>query len=212
MKLLGHSLLLLLALFLIPTVADAGVRVSMSEQIDPAADVVFETKIRYVGLHSYNHKNLGADLIKAGESKDLTVLAVVPVSFEAVYTNAFQPAYYIATRKSDKAPFALRTVQLPVLQPRSWSTLLETGEPLQEGGVGITSGSVKDHFHMIVRYFLPASDQAVGTENLRHHLPLLEQLAAFVHTPLALANSQRNMRNFTPRDDPDKDSESVDRT
>ena len=94
MKLLGHSLLLLLALFLIPTVADAGVRVSMSEQIDPAADVVFETKIRYVGLHSYNHKNLGADLIKAGESKDLTVLAVVPVWFESVYTNAFQLAYY----------------------------------------------------------------------------------------------------------------------
>ena len=65
---------------------------------------------------------------------------------------------------------------------------------------------------MILRYFLPAFDQAGGTENLRRHLPLLEQLAAFVHTPLALANSQRNMRNFTPRDDPDKYSESVERT
>ena len=190
MKLLGHSLLLLLALFLIPIVADAGVRVSMSEQIDPAAEVVLETKIRYAGIHGYHHKNLGAELIKAGESKNITVLAVVPVLFESVYTNAFHPAYYIATSKADKAPFALRIVQLPVLQPRSWETLLETGEPVQEGGVGITSGNVKDHFYMILRYFLPAFDRAGDTENLRRHLPLLEQLAAFVHTPLALANSQ----------------------
>ena len=95
MKSLGQYLLLLLALFLIPTVADAGVRVSMTEQIDPAAEVVFETKIRYAGIHGYHHENLGADLIKAGESKDITVLAVVPVMFESVYTNAFHPAYYI---------------------------------------------------------------------------------------------------------------------
>ena len=184
----------------------------MSEQIDPAAEVVLETKIRYAGIHGYHHKNLGAELIKAGESKNITVLAVIPVLFESVYTNAFHPAYYIATSKSDKAPFALRTVQLPVLEPRSWAKLLQTGEPVQEEGVGITSGNVKDHFHMILRYFLPAFDQAGGTENLRRHLPLLEQLAAFVHTSLALANSQRNMRNFTPRDEPDKYSASVERT
>jgi hypothetical protein len=212
MKSISQCLLLLLALFLIPTVADAGVRISMSEQIDPAAEVVFETKIRYAGIHGYHHKNLGVDLIKAGESKDITVLAVVPVLYESVYTNAFHPAYYIDSSKSEKTPFALRTVQLPMLQPRSWAKLLETGEPLQEGGVGITAGNVNDHFHMILRFFLPAFDQAGGTEDLRRHLPLLGQLAAFVHTPAALANSQRNMRNFTPRDDIDKYSESVKRT
>lgn len=166
MKLLGQSLLLLLALFLIPTVANAGVRVSMSEQIDPTAEVVFETKIRYAGIHGYLHKKLGAELIKAEESKNITVLAVVPVLFDSVYTNAFYPSYFIATSKSDKAPFALRTVQLPVLQPRSWETLLETCEPVQEGGVGITSENVKDHFYMILRYFLPAFDQAGGNQGL----------------------------------------------
>jgi hypothetical protein len=212
MKTLRQYLLLLLALFLIPTVANAGVRISMSKEIDPAAEVVFETKIRYAGIHGYHHKNLGADLIKAGESKNITVLAVVPVMYDAVYTNAFHPAYYIDSSRSEKAPFALRTVQLPMLQPRSWAKLLESGEPLQEGGVGITAGNVKDHFHMILRFFLPAFDQAGGTEDLRRHLPLLGQLAAFVHTPAALANSQRNMRNFTPRDDIDKYSESVKRT
>jgi hypothetical protein len=212
MKTLRQYLLLLLALFLIPTVANAGVRISMSKEIDPAAEVVFETKIRYAGIHGYHHKNLGADLIKAGESKNITVLAVVPVMYDAVYTNAFHPAYYIDSSRSEKAPFALRTVQLPMLQPRSWAKLLKSGKPLQEGGVGITAGNVKDHFHMILRYFLPAFDQAGGTEDLRRHLPLLGQLAAFVHTPAALENSQRNMRNFTPREDIDKYSESVKRT
>jgi hypothetical protein len=211
-KPLFQYLLLLLTLFLIPNVGEAGVRISLSKKIDPAAEVVFETKIRYAGIHGYHHKNLGINLLKAGESKDITVLAVVPVMFEAVYTNAFHPAYYIDTSKSDKAPFVLRTVRLPMLQPRSWAKLLETGEPLREGGVGITAGSVKDHFHMILRYFLPAFDKAGGTEDLRRHLPLLEQLAAFAHTPEALENSQRNMRNFAPREQTDKYSESVIRT
>ena len=212
MKSFSQYLLILLALFLLPTVADAGVRISMSEQIDPAAEVVVETKIRYAGIHGYHHKNLGADLIRAGESKNITVLAVVPVFYDSVYTTAFHPAYYIDSSRSEKKPFILRTVQLPMLQPRSWATLLETGEPLREGGVGITAGNVKDHFYMILRYFLPAFDQAGGTEDLRRHLPLLEQLAAFVHTPAALANSQLNMRNYAPRDDKDKYIESVKRT
>jgi hypothetical protein len=212
MKPLRQYLLLIIVLFLMPTVADAGVRISMSKEIDPAAEVVIATKIRYAGIHGYHHKNLGSDLIKAGESKDITVLAVIPVMYEAVYTNAFHPAYYIDSSSSDKTPFALRTVQLPMLQPRSWAKLLETGEPLREGGVGITAGSVKDHFHMILRYFLPAFDRAGGTEDLRRHLPLLGQLAAFVHTPAALENSQRNMRNFRARDDSDEYSESVKRT
>ena len=211
MKSLRQILVLFLLLLLMPFAADAGVRISLSDQVDPRAEVVIETKIRYAGLHGYHHKSLGSDLIKAGESKDKTVLAVIPVLFESVYTTAFHPAYYIDSSKSDKAPSALRTVQLPMLQPRSWAKMLETGEPLREGGVGITAGAVNDHFHMILRYFLPAFDQAGGQEDLRRHLPLLEQLAVFAHTPEALENSQRNMRNFSTRE-PDKYVESVKRT
>ena len=212
MELLRQLTLLFLLLLLLPFAADAGVRITLSDQIDPEAEVVIETKIRYAGIHGYHHKSFDPVLIKSGESKNLTVLAVWPVLFDAVYVNAFHPAYYIDSSRSEKAPFALRTVQLPMLQPRSWAKLLETGEPLQEGGVGITAGNVNDHFHMTLRYFLPAFDQAGGTEDLRRHLPLLGQLAAFVHTPAALENSQRNMRNFTPREDTDKYSESVKRT
>jgi hypothetical protein len=211
MKLLRHLILLLLPLLLVPFAVDAGVRISMSEEINPGVEVVVETKIRYAGIHGYHFKSLGIDLIKAGETKNKSVLAVVPLFFESVYVNAFHPAYYIDSSSTDKAPFALRSVQLPILHPRSWARLLETGEPLREGGVGITAGAVNDHFYMILRYFLPAFDQAGGQEDLRQYLPLIGQLAAFVHTPEALENSQRNMRNFSTRE-PDKYIESVKRT
>ena len=196
MKPLRQLLLLLLALLLSSFTVDAGVRITMTEEINPEAEVVIQTKIRYAGIHGYHFKSLGADLIKAGETKNKTVLAVVPFFYDSVYANAFHPAYSIDSSRSDKAPFALRTVQLPILQPRSWAKLLETGVPLNEGGVGITAGAVNDHFYMILRYFLPAFDRAGGQEDLRRHLPLLGQLATFAHTPQALANSQRSMGSF----------------
>ncbi len=62
-----------------------------------------------------------------------------------------------------------------------------------------------------MRYFLPAFDRAGGSEDLRRHLPLLDQLAAFAHTPQALKNSQQNMRRFNRRE-PEKYVEAVKRT
>jgi len=173
---------------------------------------VIDTKIRYAGIHGYHHKSLGTSLIQAGESKEITVLAVLPIFYDSVYTTAAHPAYYINSSSSDKMPFALRTVQLAMLQPRSWAKLLETGEALREGGVGITAGNVNDHFYTILRYFLPAFDQAGGQEDLRLYLPLLEKLAAFAQTEQALENSQLSMRNVTPREYADKYVESVKRT
>ncbi len=211
MRSMRNCLFCIILLLLTPHAADAGVRITMSDEIDPQAEVVVETKIRYASFHGYNHKSLEPDLIKAGESKNKTVLAVIPILFDAVYANAFHPAYYIDSSRSEKAPFALRTVELPMLQPRSWAELLKTGEPLREGGVGITAGAVNDHFYMILSYFLPTFDAAGGQEDLRRHLPLLEQLAAFANTPQALTNSQVNMRRFSSHD-PDKYVESVKRT
>lgn len=100
----------------------------MSEKINPEAEVVTETNIRYAGIHGYHFKSLGTDLLKAGESKTKTVLVVVPLFYKSVYANAFHPAYYIDSSRSEKTPFALRRVQLPVLQPRSWARLMETGD------------------------------------------------------------------------------------
>ena len=127
MRSMRNFLFCIILLLLTPHAADAGVRITMSDEIDPQAEVVVETKIRYASFHGYDHKSLEPDLIKAGESKNKTVLAVIPILFDAVYANAFHPAYYIDSSRSEKAPFALRTVELPMLQPRSWAELLESG-------------------------------------------------------------------------------------
>lgn len=201
-----------LTLFLLlPTGARAGVTISLSRDVAPLAEVVVETKVRYSGLHGSFSYPLGLDILKAGETKSQMKLGVIPFLYEGIYANAFHPAYYIDSRMTKEAPFLMRTVELPTFQPRSWVQLLETGEPLRKGGVGITAGSVNDHFYMILRYFLPGFDQAGGTEDLRRYIPLLEKLASFAHSPQALANSQQNMRRFS-RKDPDKYVESVKKT
>lgn len=201
-----------LALFLgcaIP--GHAGVKVSMPATVDPQAQFVVEVKVRYAGLHGYHTSPVGTILLKAGEQKNLPIAGVVPLLYESVYANVFHPAYSIESSSSDKMPLLLRTVDLPPFQLRRWADLLRSGEPLREGGVGITAGAVKDHFYMILRYFLPSFDREGGSEDLRRHLPLLDKLAAFAETPAALENSQRNMRRFSRRD-PDKYVESVIRT
>jgi hypothetical protein len=75
---------------LTPYVVDAGVRISMSEEIDTGAEVVIETKIRYAGLHGYHHKSLGSDLIKAGESKVKTVSWPSLVADENPFEDLFE--------------------------------------------------------------------------------------------------------------------------
>ncbi len=186
----------------------AGVVFSLVEGLDPQAEFVVESRVRYSGIHGYHSSPLGKDLLHTGEEVSRTKLGVIPLLFAGIYANAFHPAYYTEARSTRETPFLIRRVELPRFQPRSWQQLLDSGEPLREGGVGITAGAVNDHFNTILRYYLPAFDQLGGREDLRRHLPLLEKLADFAQSPRALENSQLNMRRYSPPN-PEKYVESV---
>ncbi len=79
----------------------------MGTTLDPEAEVMVETKIRYSGLHGSHFTPLGTDLLKSGQSKTKTAMAVLPLFYSAVTANAFHPAHYIDSTSSKKTPFAL---------------------------------------------------------------------------------------------------------
>jgi len=99
----------------------------------------------------------------------------------------------LCSTKSDKVPFALRTVVLPTLHPPSWRYFLDSGEPARKGGVGITPSNVNDHFHLILHQYLPAFDRAGIKEDLCQYLPLLHEMAAFAHSEQAYENSKATL-------------------
>ena len=181
-------------LFAVTRPAVADVRVSLATDLEAGRHFLVETHILYAGLHGGHAKLLDRSFLSAGEEKHITVLAVEPFSYGSTFASARHPAYYHGdTVKSDKIPFALRTITLEKMTPVSWRSLLDRGTPLSASGVGIRAGDVNSHFQMILRHYLPAFDRARVREDLRQYLPLLREMAAFAHTEQALANSRMGM-------------------
>jgi hypothetical protein len=192
-----------------PAVAD--VQVSIATDLETGRHFLVDTYIFYGGIHGSHAKLLDRSFLSAGEEKRITVLAVVPFFYGSIVTGAQHPAYYHGdTVRSDKMPFALRTITLEKMTPVSWRSLLDRGTPLTASGVGIRAGDVNNHFSMILRQYLPAFDRARVQEDLRQHLPLLREMAAFAHSEQALKNSKFGMARGSSN--PGQYDEAVERT
>jgi hypothetical protein len=177
--------------------ANAGVRIAMADDLEKNQNFLVTTDIYYRKLEGHHVKHIDSSFLTAGGTKHITVLAVWPLLYSRTYAYAMHPAFFADSAKSDKAPFALRTVVLPALRPQSWRRLLESGEPPRQLGGGIIPGIVDDHLYGILTHYLPAFDRARIKEDLRQYLPLLRELAAFAHregvykkTPVAVKPGQ----------------------
>ncbi len=179
-----------LSLFTSTLQANAGVRIAMADDLEPGRHFLVTTIIFNRGFDGFFTERLDSSFLTSGERRDITVLAVKPFLYDRVYADAVHPGYYGDGTKSDKVPFALRTVVLPTLRPPSWRYLLDSGAPVREGGVGITPSNVNGHFYMLLHYYLPAFDRAGIKEDLCQYLPLLHELAVFAHSEQAYENSK----------------------
>jgi len=177
-----------LSLFTFVLQANAGVRIAMADDLEAGRHFLVIAKIFNRGFDSFSTDRLTSFFLTRGEKKDITVLATMPFIYDHVSASAVHPAYYGDGTRSDKMPFALRTVMLPTLRPPSWRYLLDSGAPIREGVIGITPGIVNDHFQMILHYYLPAFDRAGIKEDLCQYLPLLDELAGFAHSEQAYEN------------------------
>ena len=159
----------------------AGVRVSMADDLEKGRNFMVTTEIYYHKPEGFHVKKIDRAFLTAGRTKNITVLAVWPLLYSHTFTYAFHPAFYTDSAKSDKTPFALRTVELPTLRPQSWRHLLDSGDPPKGRGGSIIPGLVNHHFYVILSDYLPAFDRACIKEDLHQYLPLLRDLTAFAH-------------------------------
>ena len=173
--------------------ANAGVRIAMADDLEAGRHFLVIATIFNRGFDSFSTDRLVSSFLITGEKKDITVLATIPFIYDHLSAIAVHPAYYGDGTRSDKMPFALRTVMLPTLRPLSWRYLLDSGAPIREGDYGITATTIKDHFYDILQNYLPAFDRAGIEEDLRQYLPLLNDMAAFAHSGQAYENSMANM-------------------
>lgn len=160
--------------------ANAGVRVSLAEDLEKHVNFLVTTDIYYHRLEGYHVKHIGSSFLTAGGTKHIAILGVWPLLYSYTYAYSIHPVYWSDSVKSDKAPFALRAIEMPTLRPQSWRHLLDSGET-PEGRSGIVAAIVNHHFGTILEHYLPAFDRARIKEDLRQYLPLLRELAAFAH-------------------------------
>lgn len=201
MRLLNEWIVCLVCVLLFATCPSAGaeVQVSIAKELQAGRHFLVDTKIFYGGIHGSHARTVDSSFLSAGEVKGITVLAVIPFIYGSIVASVFHPAYYASDyARSDKMPFVLRTITLDTLKPVSWRSLLDSGAPLRQGRVGIRAGDVNDHFGAILRHYLPAFDRARLKEDLRLHIPLLRELAAFAHSAQALKNSKLAMAHGSP--------------
>jgi hypothetical protein len=183
-------LVTILSLFAYTLQANAGVRIAMADDLESGRHFLVTTTIFNRGFDGFFTKPLDSSFLTSGERKDITVLPVKPFLYDHVSADAVHPGYYYDSTKSDKVPFALRTVVLSALRPPSWRYLLDSGAPISEGVVGITPSIVNSHFYVILHRYLPAFDRASIKEDLCQYLPLLHELATFAHSEQAYENSK----------------------
>ena len=136
-------LVVTLSLFTAAMQANAGVRISITEDLVPGRHFLVTVTIYNGGFDGYFTEQLDNSFLTSGKSKDTTVLAVIPFLYDRVTASAVHPCYYGDSTRSTKAPFALRTVTLPTLRPPSWRSILDRGGPMKEGVTGITPNIIK---------------------------------------------------------------------
>jgi hypothetical protein len=183
-------LVAILSLFTSALQVNAGVRISMADDLEPGRHFLVTTTIFNRGFDGFFSERLDSSFLTAGERKDITVLAVKPFLYDRVSADVVHPAYYGDSTQSDKVPFAVRTVVLPTLCPTSWRYLLDSGAAVKEGIFGITPHMINEHFYVILKLYLPAFDRAGIKEDLRQYLPLLHEMAIFAHSEQAYENSK----------------------
>ena len=194
--------------------ANAGVRVAMADDLEPGRHFLVNVNINYRGIDGGNSRKLASCFLTRGEEKNITVLATIPFIYHRLIASSLHPAYLGDGARSDKMPFALRTVKLPILRPQSWRYILDNGgevnavkdirpptnqtHPVTSRGrvVRITPDKINSHFDSILWGYLPAFDRAGIQEDLNQYLPLLNDMAAFAHSKQAYENTMANTKQF----------------
>jgi hypothetical protein len=164
--------------------AGAGIVVHIADSADPDTSFWVETKSNHALIHGSSVQNIDERFVRPGETANISVLALNPITFSFVYASMYHPAYLYDLKSVSDMPSALRTVRIPTFTPRSWRDFIASGQKVHHAGQGIHLMNVVNHLQLFITPYLPALDNAGIREDLTKYIPLFEQLIA--HTEKTL--------------------------
>lgn len=114
--------------------------------------------------------------MRPGETANISVMALNPITFAFVYASIYHPAYLYDSKLVREMPSAFKTVRIPNFEPKSWRAFINSGEKVLHAGQGIHLMNVVGHFKLFINPYVPAIDNAGIGEDLTKYIPLFEQL------------------------------------
>ena len=186
-----------LLLMICASPARAGIVVHIADGADPDAVFWVETKSNHALLHGHSVQTLDQRFMRSGETANIPVVALNPITFSFVYASIYHPAYLYDSKLVRKMPSALKTVRIPTFTPRSWRDFMASGQKVHHAGRGIHLMNVVNHFQLFITPYLPAVDNAGIREDLTKFIPLFERLIA--HTEKTLPQTTYGNRSIDER-------------
>jgi hypothetical protein len=199
--------MVLRAIFLLVMAWAFPVRAAIIVHIGDAADkdALFwvETKSSHALIHGSYINTIDERFMRPGETAEISVATLNPITFSFVYASIYHPAYIYDSKRIREMPSVFKTVTIPKFEPRSWREFIDSGEKVLHSGHGIHLENVVDHFKLFIKPYLPTIDNAGMGNNLTDYISRFEQLVS--HTEKTLPQSTYGMKSIEDRRKQDPD-------
>jgi hypothetical protein len=175
------SLILILSFitlfYSVPAISD--VKVTIGSVTDANKFFLVETGYNYKKFDGNSSKSLDKRLIQSPGSYIIPVNLYNPLLFNYVYVAIFHPAYIHETKSSTEMPSQLKTVLLPLFNPRRWDDFMQAGKKIEKAGPNVNVGDVIGHLNLFITLYLPAMDDTNNREDLKRYIPFFKELIAY---------------------------------
>jgi hypothetical protein len=176
---------------------DAAIIVRIGDAADKDALFWVETKSSHSLIHGSYINTIDERFMHPGETAEISVVALNPLTFSFVYASIYHPAYIYDSKRVREMPSVFKTVTIPKFEPRSWREFIDSGEKVMHSGRGIHLENVVDHFKLFIKPYLPTIDNAGIGNNITDYISLFEQLVS--HTEKTLPHSTYGMKSIEDR-------------
>ena len=182
---------------LLASEASAGpIRIEIRPDSETADPFVVSVSGHYADFHNGHSRRWKELPFRAGRRGFIALGPVNPIINMGVSVSIYHPGYVSERARSKKTPLLVRPVSFETFRPRSWESMLASGDSIENGGPYQLLGQILGHLQAFLRTYLPTMDEAdddlsASDESLRAHLPLFEQLVSVAMTEEAAKRPTR---------------------
>lgn len=138
----------------------------------------------YADLHNGYSRTWKRALVRAGKARWLPLGPVNWLVNTGVSLQIYHPEYLGAAQRSRRTPLLVHPVSFEPFRPRTWREVMSEWPTVVSSRGEHPLFAALGHLHGFHEIWLPTMDTegAASDEELREHLPLLDELLAFVES------------------------------